>query len=413
MTRDVIAASRVQSDSNGGGNCPVTNTCGFTLITPGKDTYQAFWPRDFSMALGTGFISTEEIRSHLLLLCRIQNGDSDRRLANGLHVPSWFIPDHVNYDGKSVWFPGTMSSGEDQGAGVCGRVPPIDDNYEFIHIAYVLWEKTHELKTLAELVNGISVFERLEKAFDAATVDAATGLVETTDRDRGVGFGFCDAEAHTGKLLFASLLRLRAAGEMEQLCRALSIGSRVSKYAEVQRHIRANIAKTFCDPAIGGWLRASTGLSKQPDVWGTLYALELGALDDKTAEAARKTIVDAVKGGTITFEGGVRHVPKNFDFSATTSWERSITPINTYQNGGYWHTASGWLIAALWNEDRALGLQMFNEMIVHLRAQDFRKGPGFGAPWEVFGPNAPAMRNPVYMASVALPYSQLCDRRFH
>lgn len=27
--------------------------------------------------------------------------------------------------------------------------------------------------------------------------------------------------------------------------------------------------------------------------------------------------------------------------------------LNTYQNGGYWHTASGWLIEALWNEDRS------------------------------------------------------------
>lgn len=407
MTRDVIEASRVKPDSNGGGNCPVTNTCGFTLVTPGKDTYQAFWPRDFSMALETGFISTEEIRNHLILLCRIQNGDSDRPLANGLHVPPWFIPDHVNYDGKPVWFPGTMTSGNDEGAGVCGRVPPLDDNYEFIHITYVLWEKTHDLKMLAELVNGMSLFERLEKAFAAPTVDAATGLVETTEQDRAVGFGFCDAEAPTGKLLFASLLRLRAAREMEQLSRALKIRSRASKYSEVQRQIRANIAKTFSDPAIGGWLRASTGLSKQPDVWGTLYALELGALDTTTAKAARKTVADAVKSGTITFEGGVRHVPKNFDFSATTSWERSITPINTYQNGGYWHTASGWLITALWNEDRVLALQIFNEMITHLRAQDFRKGPGHSAPWEVFGPNASALRNPVYMASVALPYSVL------
>jgi hypothetical protein len=200
---------------------------------------------------------------------------------------------------------------------------------------------------------------------------------------------------------------------MEQICRGLGIRSRISKYVEAQRQIRANVAKTFSDPAIGGWLRASTGLSKQPDVWGTLYALELGVLDGKSAKAARETIAEAVRSGMITFEGGVRHVPKNFDFNSATAWERSITPVNVYQNGGYWHTASGWLIAALWDEDRALALQIFNEMIAHLRAQDFRKGPGHGAPWEVFGPNAAAMRNPVYMASVALPCSVLMNNRFH
>jgi hypothetical protein len=49
------------------------------------------------------------------------------------------------------------------------------------------------------------------------------------------------------------------------------------------------------------------------------------------------------------------------------------------------HTASGWLIGALWKKDRPLALQVFGEMLAHLRAQDFRKGPGYGAPWEVFG----------------------------
>ena len=49
----------------------------------------------------------------------------------------------------------------------------------------------------------------------------------------------------------------------------------------------------------------------------------------------------------------------------------------------------------------------FKDMIAHLRAQDFRKGPGHGAPWEVFGPGGRACQNPVYMASVALPYGIL------
>ena len=38
MTRDVVEASRVRPGSNGGGRGPLTNSCGFTLITPGKDT---------------------------------------------------------------------------------------------------------------------------------------------------------------------------------------------------------------------------------------------------------------------------------------------------------------------------------------------------------------------------------------
>jgi hypothetical protein len=273
MTRDVVEASRVKPNSNGGGRWPITNSCGFTLVTPGKDTYTAFWVRDFSMAVDSGFITAEELRNHLLLTCKAQNGPAELTLANGLHVPAWAIADHINYDGRPSFYPGTYSSGHDQGSGACGRVPPIDDHYEF--------------------------------------------------------------------------------------------------------------------------------------------ALHLGVLDRAHATAARKTVADAVRRRTITLEGGVRQVPTDQDFSKTTAWERSMCAINTYQNGGYWHTASGWLIEALWEWDRPLALQVFGEMLAHLRAQDFRQGPGYGAPWEVFGPNGQARQNGVYMASVALPYGILKGLQRH
>ncbi|HEY5914043.1 MAG TPA: hypothetical protein VJA21_25935 [Verrucomicrobiae bacterium] len=408
MTRDVVEASRVKPGSNGGGRWTITNTCGFTLVTPGKDTYTAYWVRDFAMSVDSGFITAEELRQHLLLTCRAQNGPTDRNLADGLHVPPWAIPDHINYDGRPTFYPGTYASGEDQGAGACGRVPPIDDHYEFVHIAYTYWKATHDVETLKTEVNGVAVFDRLANAFASPTTDPTTGLAQTSEADRAVGFGFCDGETHTGKLLFASLLRYRAAGELIELARAVGRRELVTGYRQAQQAIRANLAPTFADPkSVGGWLRASTELSRQADVWGTLFALHLGVLGRADAAAARKTIAGALRRGTITLEGGVRQVPTDMDFSKTTAWERSMCAINTYQNGGYWHTASGWLIEALWQDDRKLALRVFSEMTAHLRAQDFRLGPGHGAPWEVFGPSGQARQNPVYMASVALPYGLL------
>jgi hypothetical protein len=221
LTQDVVEASRVKPGSNGGGRWPLTNSCGFTLITPGKDTYTAFWPRDFSMSIGSGFIRVEELRNHLLLICKVQNGPTELRLANDLHVPPWSVPDHINYDGRPSFYPGAYASGPDQGSGACGRVPPIDDHYEFVHIAYAYWKEAQGLGTFRVGSDGISVFDRLEKAFACPTTDPATGMAETTEQDRAVGFGFCDAETHTGKLLFASLLRYRAAGEMAEMARAL------------------------------------------------------------------------------------------------------------------------------------------------------------------------------------------------
>ena len=381
-------------------------------MTPGKDTYTSFWIRDFAMSAECGFISGDELRQHLLLTCRAQNGPTERRLAHGLHVPPWAIPDHINYDGQPTFYPGTYSSGEDQGTGTFGRLPPIDDHFDFIHIAHCYWRATHNSQLLLQEVGGVSVFDRLTRAFAAPKTDDSSGLAETTEADRAVGFGFCDAEVHTGKLLFASLLRYRAAGELMELARAAGRTTLVPELRQIQQRIRASLIPTFGDrPAIGGWLRAATGLSRQADTWGTLFALHLNVLSKADAARARQTVAAAVRNGTLTFEGGVRHVPTDLDFSPTTAWERSVVALNTYQNGGYWHTASGWLIEALWLEDQPLARKVFQEMIEHLRSEDFRKGQGRGGPWEVFGPHGRARQNGVYMASVALPYALLKELR--
>src|SRR5256885_2232418 len=97
---DAISASTVAPGSNGGGRWPLTNACGFALVTPGKDTYTAFWIRDFSMAADSGLLSPSTLLEHLLLICQVQNGPADRKLTHGLHLPPWSVPDHINYDGR-------------------------------------------------------------------------------------------------------------------------------------------------------------------------------------------------------------------------------------------------------------------------------------------------------------------------
>ncbi len=410
MARDVIQASRVEPGSNGGGKWTLRNTVGFSLVTPGRDSYHSFWIRDFSMALDSGLFTPDEIRNHLLLICRTQNGPQERRLANGLHLRPWSIPDHINYNGLPTFYPGTYATGEDQGTGAFGRVPPIDDHYEFIHIAHTCWKSTGSTAIFGQTVEGVRIFDRLLSAFESPTSDPPSGLAETSEDDRAVGYGFLDGVTQTGKLLFASLLRYRAAGELAEMAEAVERPALATSFRLIQERIKTSIGPTFADPkSIGGWLRASTGLSREADVWGTLFALHLGVLSPSLAEAARSTLADAVRRGTIICEGGVRQVPTDLDFSDTTAWERCRWPVNAYQNGGYWHTATGWLVAALWPGERPLARQVFDELISHLRSGDFRRGTGFGAPWEVFAPNGKSRQNPVYLTSVALPYGILKD----
>ncbi len=254
LARDVVHASHVPPGRSVG-HSP-TNTCGFPLIMPGgRGGYPAFWIRDFAMSLDSGLITPQEMLHHLRLVAQCQNGPAARKLNHGLVIPPFSIPDHINFNGTAVFYPGTYSSGEDQGGGAYGILPPVDDHYEFVHIAHCLFRATGKADFLEDRIQGITLFDRLIKAFDAPLSDPATGLVTTDDAHRAVGFGFCDTVYLTGDLLFPSLLRFRAAGELAQLCDAIGRSSQAAEYREIRRRISANLIPTFAErERIGGWL---------------------------------------------------------------------------------------------------------------------------------------------------------------
>jgi hypothetical protein len=407
LTRDVVAASRVQPGRKAGGS--PTNACGFTLIMPGgRGSYPAFWIRDFAMSLESGFVTAQEMLNHLRLTARAQNGPAARQLKHGLIVPPHAIPDHINFDGGAVFYPGTYASGDDQGTGAYGILPPVDDHYEFVHIAWCLFRTTGRTDFLLEPIDGVPLLERLAAAFAAPRTEPQTGLVVTDAAQRAVGFGFCDAIYFTGQMLFPSLLRYRAAGQLAGLHQALEQPERASHYREIQQRIAGSLLPVFGDPArLQGWLMAATQVGRQPDVWGTAYALHLGAITGTAAQRAADTLSDAARRQTIVFQAAVRHVPTDFDASPTSAWERTAgVTLNTYQNGAYWHTPTGWLIEAVRRREPKLASQLFNDYIQHLRRGDFRLGPGHEAPWECFNPKGYA-QNGIYMTSVTLPCAVL------
>lgn len=142
---------------------------------------------------------------------------------------------------------------------------------------------------------------------------------------------------------------------------------------------------------------------------GIIPSLHLGVLSTEAAERARKTVTAAIRapGNTVEYQGAVRHVPLDRYFKPNQCWESSLTGVNTYQSGAFWHTPTGWLIEALQATDPALAREVCERFIRHLREGDFRKGGGLGAPWECFGLDMAGAMNPVYMASVTLPLAVL------
>jgi hypothetical protein len=400
----VIAASRVQPGQSVAGS--PANTTGAPLIRPGgRADYPACWVRDFAMSLDCGLIPAAEIHHHLRLFARTQNGPQERRLRSRGVIPPFAIADHINFDGGAVFYPGSYSPGDAQGGGAAGVLPPVDDHYYFVHTASCLYRIARDPAFLAERVNGLPMLDRLINAFDAPASDETTGAVTTDTRRRAVGFGFFDSVFMTGAMLFATLLRYQAARELAELCRAVGRVEDITRLNQIADRIAAHLPDVFSSAE--GWLKASTGFSPQPDVWGTLFALRMKILPDEIAARARACVAQAVRDGTIEYRGAVRHVPTTHDAGPRTAWQSSVADYNTYQNGAYWHTASGWLVSALREQDKALAQQVLDRYLAHLRSQDFRRGDDFGAPWECFGRDGAAQQNPVYMTSVTLPLAVL------
>jgi hypothetical protein len=254
----------------------------------------------------------------------------------------------------------------------------------------------------------LPVLDRLIKAFAAPASDEITGAATTGTQRHAVGFGFCDAVFMTGALLVPTLLRYQAARELTELCQAADRADLAAGFKQIADRIIAHLPAVFSPPGWSeGWLKGATGICGQADVWGTLLALHMKVLPGQRAEHARASVVQAVRDGTIEYRGAVRHLPTDQDAAPNTAWENSVAPHNTYQNGAYWHTPTGWLVAALRDQDQSLAEEVLKRYVQHLRAQDFRKGEKFGAPWECFGRNGAAQQNPVYMTSVTLPLAVL------
>lgn len=410
LTEASIEAARVYPGERAGGEAEAPgNSLGRVLIRPGgRACYPAVWTQDFSMTLATGFVTPKEALDHLRLIARTQNGPAERRLASGAVVPPFAVPDHILFNGEPVYFPGTYSSGGDQGGEPWGLRPPVNNHFDFILIAHHVWSESGGGAFLCESVGGMPLIERLRAAFRAPEIDGATGLVRTAAERRAVGFIFCDSIYMTGHLLFASMLRWRAARQLADLERALGHEAEARALEAEAARMPPHFPRVFGDPErIGGWLAAATEVGRQPDVWGTIFALYSGILSGEPARAAMETVVRALEEGTILHEGAVRHVPADADASPASAWERTPTARNRYQNGAYWHTPTGWLIAVLAGPHPQWAARIFDAMIGHLRREDFRRGDGFGAPWECFGPEPEAAQNPVFLAAVALPYGVL------
>jgi hypothetical protein len=399
MTAAVMDASRVAPEEKVGNIGP--NVTGGTVIRPGgRACYPAFWIRDYAMSIDSGLVTPEEQRHMLFLTARHQQ-DERWHLPSGSIVPAGSIADHISFGDKPIFYPGTLEDYEGQGGERWGILPSLDDHYFFVHMAARYVEDTGNTDILSQDIRGKSLLQRLEEAYAMPPSRPDTNLVYAELENRGVTFGFVDTITHTGDLLFCSVLKFQAARQLAALFTKTGDAEKSKDYADRAQTLKQAIDATF--PAVDGLLRASTGFSAQPDVWGTAYAVYVSALTPEKEQAACKALAQAYEEGTLAWRGNVRHVRTTDDFSDTTMWERAIPKKNTYQNGAYWGTPVGWVAYAIAKVDRTLAARLASEYIAELREGDFRRGPDFGSPWECMHPDGNHRQNPVYLTSVTCP----------
>jgi len=399
LTAAVLEASRVPAGATVAGCGP--NTTGDTLIRPGgRNAYPAFWIRDYAMSLEAKLITPAEQR-HMLFLTAKHQPDKEIVLPTGSVLPPGSIPDHISFGDVPIFFPGVLQEYDAQGGPQWGKYPCLDDQFFFVHMAAQFGEQSGDSTFLKEMVNGKPLLQRLEEAYAMPPSHPENGIVYAAEEARGVNFGFFDTTVHTGDLLFCSLLKYRAALELAALCEKSGEAGKTARYRREAKTLSAAAESIFCQA--DGWLRASTGRSEQVDVWGTAFAVYIGALSPEAEQAASKALVEALHKGTIAWQGGIRHVPTDRDFSATTAWETSYAKKNRYQNGAYWNTPAGWVCYAVAKVDYPAAQKLAEEYIAQLRADDFRNGLKFGSPWECMHADENHRQNPVYLTSASCP----------
>jgi hypothetical protein len=418
LSADVVAAARVLEGESAGGHGPNLVKC--TLYRPGgRDDYPAFWIRDYALSIDCGLIPWNEQLPLLRLVAASQAiAPQPKLLPSGSQIPDGAVPDHVTFAGVPIFFPGTVDDAVHQGGGNWGAFPPLDGGPFLVHLVHEYVVNSGDVAILHESLNGTQLVDRLRAAVATMPLRPDRRVVHVEPGERGINFGFDDSVVHTGDLLFASLLEFRAKYELAELLDRLghqemagkpALGVKATAEAELLREeaiaMRRALADTFALP--DGLMTASTGMSAQPDVWGTAFGVYVHAFPPAVELRACAALASAYSAGTIAWHGAIRHVPTDADARADSAWERSLSEKNRYQNGAYWSTPTGWVAYAIAQVDRELAARLLREFVDDLRAGDFRQGPEFGAPWECMHPDGDWRQNPVYMTSVTAPLAAI------
>jgi hypothetical protein len=319
--------------------------------------YDAFWLRDYTYALEgcAEALTDKELRDACRLFVKSLRGDGD-----GV--------DCVRFDGTPIYQPdyGTM-----------GTNPVADGSPFTVDMAWQTYSRLQDKKLLAEII------DPLLKTIAAVPRNPKTHLVHL--RPEGYDrcpYGFTDSVRKQGDELFCSLLLIQADRQLAEMLVVLQRDDEARKFRADADRVAESVRSIFWDDGVG-LFRAATIRCREPDIWGSAFAVYLGVATDKQAQRIAQYFQQHHH--EIVQKGQSRHLPGG------VYWEIAC-PKDTYQNGGYWATPVGWFIYALDLVDPKLADQTLVDLV-----NDFQQR---GVTEWVFGEHTAV---PNYLSSATLP----------
>lgn len=312
-------------------DCRRTTASGITAFPPQVGGgYEAFWLRDYAYMLegNLAAFTPQELKDACRFFLKGQRADGA-------------MVDCIKFDGTPCYMPGYGTIG----------VNPVADGSQFaVSVAWHTFQRTRDTQFVAEAL------EPLTKGMRAVPRNPATGLVHIRPGkplDRA-SYGFTDSIRKQGDELFCSLLYVQACRRMADLADAAGRQPAAEAWRAEAQTVTASVRSTFWDMETGLY-RATTAVCRQPDIWGSVFAVYLGVATQEQSLAVARACQRLHAG--IVKRGQLRHLP------AGMNWEDTDTAPGTYQNGAFWATPVGWYVYALDLVDPALADRTVVELV--------------------------------------------------
>jgi len=332
---------------------------GTVVYTPGG--YVGLWPRDcYYLVHGVPqFVPAEDIRNIVRLVLRYQR-------------PDGMVPKNVGLRGAGY---------------VCWGPPPEADSAQFVVLlTHEYYRRTSDRAFVKENLL------RLKRAMDSMP-RSELGLVWINPEAPHTPYGFTDNVVKTGNELFCSLLYWEASRRMAEMAKAVDEKATEEDFLARAALIEKNLASLWDENS--GMYMAASEACRQIDVWGSAYMVYIRFPDAPKRRRVCRYLVEHY--AQVVYAGQVRHLPLGQYWENWQGWrnwpewkDRHVKPFakDTYQNGAYWGTASGWVAYAIAQVDPVLASKMLGDMIDYYRRFDayecvnrtgYRKCPRYAA----------------------------------